>query len=394
MAVNEKSHRIQFRRDLAVFQVSFYEDAARTIPATPIDIGQYPAYTIYDTHNVAVQSGIGQPISTPGTYKVEFLVPADAHLSYEEKRWRIEWMLVNTDNRQFDFIEAFDVRDEVITASENREQKYITLCDRPYRALWRTTKRPHELVLTIYQGTSNTIVEQSSLNVGISFAHEGDSVVFYRDVPQGTLRANQKYSLIWEERDDQFSVPEFTFMGLTSITPSLFSQVTSVRMLIDKFQKRLNTVQAYEDSDIVEYIEQGTALVNAGYPTTFYPLGATPQPLNVFVILMSAWWGLQAQNLLEVDLAFNFSGQTVTLDYDHTSALADVAGRWNDFISTNLPPAKMAIVRASQPFGVTAGRAYRNSSQFLTYKVASFNGANGFSSDNYLSIMTRMGLLW
>jgi hypothetical protein len=394
MAINNTSKRIFQRKNLATFQTTFWEDANQTVPVTPLDITLYPAYTIYDINNFAVQSGVGQPVSTPGTYKAEYLVPADAPLSWDEKRWRIEWIVVSTENRQFDMIEEFDVRDEVQTQSTHREQRYVTLWNQDFRTILRLTNEPAELTVNVYQGVSNTIVDSASLNIGIKKSIEGDSIVYYHDIPSSALGQNQKFSIIWSIRDTTTSVAEFTYMSLSSITPSVLAQVTSVRMLIDKFQKRLGTVQAYEESDIVEYLERGSELVNAGFPTTWYTFGAMPTTLNIFVILMAAWYGLQAQSLLETDLGFNFTGQTVTLDYDHASAISDVAGRWSDFISTNMPAAKMAVVRASRQAGTTAGRAYRNSSQFLTYKVASYGGSTSPTSDNYLGMMTRMGLLW
>jgi hypothetical protein len=44
-------------------------------------------------------------------------------------------------------------------------------------------------------------------------------------------------------------------------------------MLIDKFQVRVGRLQAYEDSDLLEYITQGLRVVNSKYPTTNYTIG-------------------------------------------------------------------------------------------------------------------------
>src|SRR5271166_3543645 len=106
-SITNMAVRIQQRNELAIFQVTFYTDASHTTPLLPVDSTLYPSYTIYDLNNVAVQSGVGQAVATPGMYKAEFLVPINAPLSNDEKRWRIEWILVSTDNRQVTFVEEF-----------------------------------------------------------------------------------------------------------------------------------------------------------------------------------------------------------------------------------------------------------------------------------------------
>jgi hypothetical protein len=85
------------------------------------------------------------------------------------------------------------------------------------------------------------------------------------------------------------------------------------------------------------------------------------------------------------------TGQTVTLDYDHAGHIADIAGKWEEFINKNLPPAKMAIVRATSAVGTVAGRGYRPYQPMFTYKVSSsnINQVGGLAAQ-----LTTMGLLW
>lgn len=393
MAIQNKTQRIFYRNETSNFQVSFFADVANTIPLIPIDVGLYPAYTIYDLNNVAIQSGIGNAYVSPGTYKVDFLVPADAPLSYDDKRWRIEWQIVTDSNRQVDFVEEFDVRDLAITASKHREQKYITLSGKDFRSILRLTKRPAEVNLDVFlSGSENKIVNNVSVTGGqIIEVVEGDSYIYYYDIPGSVLQGNTGYSMIWNIRETATDITQFIYQNLSTVTPNVLEQITSVRMLIDKFQKRLGSYQSYEDSDINEYLKRGSELVNSSYPTTYYQFGYLPTTLNTFIIMMASWYGLQAQGLLEVDLGFSFSGQTVTLDYDHSGAIADIAGRWSEYVEKNLAPAKMSLVRRSSPVGTVAGRGYRYSDMYnLTYKVASWKGGPG----NIMSQMNHLGLLW
>lgn len=399
MAITNKTPRVFYRKENNVFRVSFFADVNKTIPLVPIDIGLYPAFTIYDINDVVVQSGVGQPEASPGTYKVEFLVPSDAPLSYDGKRWRIEWVLVSVDNNQFDFVEEFDVRDVVITASTHREQKFITLCSNPTQMMVRRTRRPYNLSVGVYPMGSGNIPPVATANLsggGIVESVDGDSYIYSITIPGSALSmGNTSYNILWSVQETASDVPQFLYQNLTSVTPNALMMVTSVRMLIDKFQKRLGTVQAYEDSDIIEYLQRGTELVNSVYPTTYYNLGYTPGGFNVFTVLFAAWYGLNAQQILEIDLGFSFSGQTVTLDYDHASGLADVMGRWSEFINQNLPALKMSTIRRTSAVGAVAGRGYRINSPFaFTYKIGSNFLLDNGSANNVVGQLNHLGLLF
>jgi hypothetical protein len=396
MSIKNESTRIHLRKDTAVFRVTFFSDVAQTVAVTPLDVTQYPAYSIYDPNNSLVQSGVGQPEASPGKYKAEFVIPHDAPLSQDLSRWRIEWVMVDVNSRQFDFVEEFDVKDTVITTSETREQKFITLVGQDTRVILRQSRKPFEISLDVLRATNlnDVIVTNATLGTAVTDIREavdGDSIVYYFDIP-GNLIPNQcqTFSVIWKIRDAVTEPNQFVYQVLTAITPQVLAEVTAVRMLIDKLQKRLGTVQAYEDSDIVEYLGRATDLINATYPTTFFHFGGIPPVLTTYHVLMAAWYGLQAQYILNVELGFSFSGQTVTLDYDQASGLADIAGRWNDFIKEGLAQAKMSIVRRTSAVGTVSGRGYRYTGLHnYVYKVSS-----GTGSANIIGTLTNLGLLW
>jgi len=393
MTTTTDNHRIFLRGETANFVINFFEDAAGTIPAIPLDVSQYPAYEIFDINNNVVQSGLGTPEVSPGRYKTDFIVPPGAPLSNDLDRWRIEWTMVTTTNRQVDYVEEFDIKDTVITASETREQKFITLSGETYRAMLRLPEVPEQVTLNIYNSVSDIKLASaiSGVTNGIQETSDGDSIVYYYNFPASKAGMNCFFSLVWGVQNTLAEPLSFHYQSLTAITPSVLNFITCLRMLLDKMQKRLGTVQAYEDSDLVEYSIRGQELVNSVYPTTFYHLGSMPQQLTVFHLLYSAWYGIQAQRLLNVELGFNFSGQTTTLDFDQSSGLADVASSWNDFLQENLGAAKQGILRASSPVGTVAGRQYRyNSWNNYTYKIASFpQGAN-----NMIGQLQTLGLLF
>lgn len=394
MPTQSDNNRLFLRGETASFQVTFFEDAAGTIPVVPFDAGLYPAYEIFDPNNNVVQSGLGTPEVSPGRYKADFIVPPDAKLSNDLDCWRIEWVMVGTDERQVDFVEEFSIKDTVITASETREQKFITLAGEDYRAMLRLPHEAAEVALDVFaSGATTKLVNNAMTGVtgGIQSAADGDSIVYFYDLLNSVYAPNCFLSLIWKVREGLLEPQTFQYQSLTAVTPSTLNLVTCLRMLLDKFQKRLGTIQSYEDSDLTEYLIRGHELVNSVYPTTFYGFGFMPAALTTYHLLFSAWYGLQAQRLLEVDLGFDFSGQTVTMTYDHASGIADVASAWNDYIRETLPAAKQGVVRATSSVGTVAGRGYRyNSLQNFSYKIASF--PQGFP--NVIGQLQSLGILF
>jgi len=395
MAIKNETNRIFLRGETAKFIVHFYEDAGQTTPVIPIDSAKYPYYAIYDCNNELVQTGVGIPEITVGRYRAELIVAFDAPLSNDQNRWRVEWSIISTDNRQIDFVESFDVKDTVITASESREMKYITLIGNPYRTMLRLPEQPFEVALDVFKtGNFSTKVINNMTSVmanGIKLAPSGDSMVYYYDIDASILKQPTNFDIIWKTRNTVSEPQALVYQNLAVITPKTLMLITCLRMLIDKLQKRLGVVQAYEDSDIVEYLLRGAELVNAHYPTTYFGYQMIPQALTVHHLLYSGWYALQAQGLLNVELGFSFSGQSVTLDYDQSGGLAELAGRWQEFLNTTLAPAKMSLVRRNSPVGTVAGRQYRITDiNLFTFKVSSMQGG----TNQILSQMTTLGLLF
>ena len=395
MPIQNETNRIFLRGDTATFVVHFYEDAGRTIPVVPIDSAKYPLYTIYDINNELIQTGIGIAEVTPGRYRADYIIPFDAPLSNDRSRWRIEWTIVSIDNRQIDFVEEFDIKDTVISASETREQKFISLTGSPYRTILRLPTQPFEVALDVYLASNidQKVVDNvtTMLANGIKLSPDGDSMVYYYDIDGSVLNQCSSFAIIWKIRNTQFEPQQFIYQNLTVITPKVLILVTCLRMLIDKLQKRLGIVQAYEDSDLVEYLARGAELVNSGYPTTFFSFNMMPSALTVHHLLYSGWYALQAQGLLSTELAFSFSGQTVTLDYDQSGGLADIASRWQEFLTNTLPAAKMALIRRNSPVGTVAGRQYRITDiNLFTFKTSSSQGG----TNQIMTQMTTLGLLF
>lgn len=383
---------IFYRNALSTFRAGFYSDVAQTTPIIPIN-SDYPKYSIYDPSGVEILAGTGSPGVGAGVWQAQLMLDENLALTTPEERYKITWVMVNANNQQFTFSQEFELFDHVVSEPENREQKYVTLAGQAVRLRITLDHEPDDLGVALFQGNDESNVLFSAPKTSLTKVRNGNEYTFFVDLPASTTLINQKYSIIWKTRRTLTDTEQFTFQSMSAIGPATMNLITSVRMLIDKFQKRLGTVQAYEDSDIVEYLERGGELVNAQFPITYYSFGNMPSALNVYHIMLSSWYALNAQQLLEIDLGFDFSGQSVTLNYDHASALADVMSRWQEFIKENLTAAKTSILNATGSVGTSAGRGYRLT-QNMTYKVASLGTSGTVTPSSVIGQMNTLGLLW
>lgn len=410
---SNQSARILTRGEESAFKVSFFADDNQTTPLLPID-PTYPSYTIYDTSGSPIQTGVGALLQ-PGQYQAAFQVPKDAPLSYfgqapqkfndegqgmdltaNDARYRIEWQIVTNANQQVNFVEEFDVRDVAVTQSLGRELQYLVLAGDPLRIPYRVTALPTKTTLRfVVRGQEANPVAQAQLDLSlpagqqgnINWAKDGDSYVMWFDINPSVTAPNTCYMALWTIQETTYSIPVTEWSIITAISTNLLPLMTHLRMLIDKFQKRLGRLQAYEDSDLLEYLAEGLRLVNLSYPTTGYSMNAVPDDFQSLILLAAGWYALKAQGILFAELNINFSGQSVTLGIDSAGAIDSAASAMMQQFNTTIGPAKMAYVRR-QGMGTVAGRAYSYRNMYnYTYRISTGN------SSALLTTLTKIGLL-
>jgi len=300
--------RTVYRGNLVRFDASFVD----SIPLVP-KLG-YPQYTIYNPSNNAIQSGTATSLGS-GIWRVEFFVPLDAELSLDkEPDWRIEWNFVTTSNRQVNQTENYFVLDEVTLEEGGREQKFICLGDRPYLAKTVFPVEVYDLRLDIIDRVTNEVLAENIQISDMTKRTNGQFHSYEYQVPN--MPVAKEYVALWTVTDQPTSTPRFSYQVISSLSIQTLAMIPEVRMLIDKFQKGMGTIQGYEDSDIYEYIKQGADVINKNHPFTNWPVQISGSPLFMFGhmwIMAAAWYGLTAQHLCEGDMAFNFCIDPETL---------------------------------------------------------------------------------
>jgi hypothetical protein len=385
-----------------VFRMAFWEDQERNIPLVPFDAARYPSYVVFDPNGTTIQTGRAEVDGTTPNYKVPFTPAVDALLTNDDRRWRIDWFMLTESGRSVQSSELFDMRDVDITETEVKELKYLALDGAKKRMRLPLPKRPTSLTLQVSDANSQTtllplpaVFPPSGPNPSLTEIQEGDRYVYVYDVAPGLLLGGvdgKTYRADWTVLQTPTSEEDNIFQIIEVPPPAILQFFPALRMGIDKFQKQRHTLQAYQDSDVYEYLRRGLQIVN-GYDPVHLTWNQTTVPSQVqpYWLLASMWWGLNAQQGLEIDLSFGFSGQSVTLDYDHASALEGYGAKMMDFINTKFGPLKKQLYRSRSSVGAYSGRSLRRSGVNNYVFQISHDQSPGVS--NFLGILTQIGLI-
>lgn len=392
------------RKASHVFRQGFFQEdmtgsgsGSCDIPLVPLDASRYPSFQVVDINGQIVSAGLATVDGTAGNYRVEFFCPADAPISNDDRRWRLEWFFIDEDNRQVHKVTEFDVRDPDITASEVRDLKLMAMACQEFRVFIRELKRPYSIRLDVMNaGNPDELIAENVLFPGsgsgnqtlLTETADSETFVYHYTIPIDLLRAGYTYQAVWQISETISTAPQFAFQIIEVPQPTILQFFPSLRMVIDKYQKRRELLQAYQDSDIYEYLLRGIEIVNGWHPLTSYTMTSLPSPLIPFWLLAGQLWGLNAQHLLETDLQFDFSGQTVTLNYDHTGNLDTAIQRATSFLADNLTKTKTPLFRRASGVGAFAGKPYRfNALHNFTYPISNFG------SNDFLTLISNIGLL-
>ena len=349
--------RIIYRGRAYTFKQSFLDSNGDPLV---VKDATYPRYSIYDLDSNEIETGTAFETADPGWYGVRFQSRDDAPLSTDESGWRIEWLFIDEDDVYYHKIEDFDLADETISAAEEISQQFIFLASKENRLTLRLFTDPFSILLTIYDsaGTATSIEAIEYPGIDIDKITDGDSFVFAYKLAKNILTEGNNYSAMWEVLELPDSTPDYIWQKIVAVHWRVLNMIPNLRMLIDKIQKKYGTVQSYTDADLTNYIEQGLSMLNGWFPLSEYSYTTLPNTLSIFHLLMSACYGLNAQFMLELDSAFSFSGQAVTLDYDRTGGIESTITRLMDYVTNNLSKAKTAIIRSTS-LGTVAVRPYR-----------------------------------
>jgi hypothetical protein len=408
------------------FAVAFFEDSDRTQPIVPGDPSKYPAYDIRDPDNNSVQTGVGVASSGAGYWLTQpWSVPMDAPLSTPEKYvsqalpdgnvpdgtarfWRVDWVIADVAGRELQYSESFEVLALPTTVSKDRSQVYAVPAGKTARVSIRSPATYDSIDFELSKSTTPekptlTIADVQNMDLGdpydaskINRQRDGETFVYFVDLDASNFTKAVDYQVMWTTRDSVVSEYDYLHQQIYCFDRRWLNYTKPVYMLIDRLQKAADTYQAYTQGDVIEYLRRAMDMLNAWHPAnTNWTISTFPSgQMDPYLVVMASIYALQAQYLLEGELSANFSGQTITLDWDHTGMLDGMISKLQEFMN-NMPQGggfsvvKEAWYRRMNPVGVVAVRPYRWSSRG-TYV---FKASSGTGASQVIELLSGFGLL-
>lgn len=341
------------RNEVAQFTAGFYTDKTKSTPIIPIS-ESYPTFAIKSPSGDIIYSGTAVAYSTPGTYRILWTIPNEAQLSTDLDNWVVEWTMVSNNNRQLFYKENFQVVDSRVETPTDKSIIQVVPSHKSFRICNYFETDPEEIQLDIYPATNTETpiktITKDSLNGPVN---EEGHIGYYTDITDGLAQGD--YLVMWSYRNTVLSEVSREFKTLRSIRTTVLRYCDQLRILIDRFQKRLSAPNSYSDSDLIEFLYKGCDSTNQWYPANNPPINwdtVDGLGMGVYVIAWAALWALRSQHLLETDLSFSFSGLSTSLDYDRTGNLDSAIQGLMDFINNGLSKAKTALARSANVGGV------------------------------------------
>lgn len=144
-----------------------------------------------------------------------------------------------------------------------------------------------------------------------------------------------------------------SMFNLWSVTPRMLAATLALENWVNK--SKIDAVVpglAYTQVDLLSYLERGLNLFNSYPPQLMTFTGTNMQgPVYEMWLLCASYYCLAAQIGAEGALAFDFSGQAVTLNVDRTASLESMLGRVEGLMSTQIPLTKKLLAK----YGINGG---------------------------------------
>jgi hypothetical protein len=152
------------------------------------------------------------------------------------------------------------------------------------------------------------------------------------------------------------------------ITPAVLGAASQLEDFINKARVE-NVIPEldYTQADLVQYLHRGLALFNSYGAHISAFTGTNMQgPILDAWLLCASYYALASQLQAEGALAFDFSGQTVSLNIDRTPAIESALGRVEGMLEQQVKPLKKLLSKAGALSGDgSAGGRYIDGSRSL-----------------------------
>ena len=317
--------------------------------------GNPPKYEIKTPKKQVFLTGDGNKGEEDNFYEIPMTIPAKAPSSSVDFPWSIVWLYKTYTKEMF-----FDVRDPGATDDDiyQRELSKFVLANMDYRGRLVIPERPEDVSCSLFKKEDPIIKE---IDVEIGDHRLGTELI--TEIDKKYLTPGEDIVIWFTEIQNYFQILHVTPVSMLPI-------LSKIRFMIDRILKTMQEPQVYLDSELNASLYGGIEYINAWNPLTEWNIMDFPTALTPFLVYAGGWYALNSQYMLESDLAFGYSGQAVSLDYDRTGPIESEIGRLQEIMSEHLTKAKVNVLRKVQgtvgltnsglgPVGMTVRRNLR-----------------------------------
>tara|TARA_B100000214_G_scaffold357534_2_gene317201 strand:+ start:2581 stop:3783 length:1203 start_codon:yes stop_codon:yes gene_type:complete len=309
-----------------------------------------------DTERSIIDNGIATPDLDPGSWQINLTIP---YLDLKESaKFQTVWTIVDEDGA------THTVKDFIVIepAADNRESDTVYVkrnADGSYLDI--------NLPFSFFPATGDKLYVSCYLNNVAEF--EEVEVRDYAGAPFKFTSTNSSCNLQIKDLFQPKKLEPYTFMArleraggsmpkMTSqsvwvVTPQVIMAANQLEAYINKARVQ-NVIPSleYTIGDLVTYLYRGLNMLNQLPPhiTGFTGMNMQGHLLENWV-QCAGYYALGAQLQAEGALAFDFSGQTVSLNVDRTPSIEGALGRIESYIESHIRPYKKMLIKA----GVTGG---------------------------------------
>lgn len=302
----------------------------------------YPKVRLYDVDSDIVFEATAAFVSL-GNYQLEITLP---NFGYEStQQLRLVWVFRDSSNNKYKNTDVVIVEPN----SLKRDTDLFTISGVDTKADFVIPESVSSNDLTVSLFDRNVFVTNLSVNVS-SNGVDRTQVDF--TLPQLSTKL-ENFLVICKVARSGARIPKNYSYKLWHVTPSVVNQISLIEDFVNKSRIENTIVELeYTHADIMSALKNGLAHFNSLSPqlTSFNGLNMQGSIGNAWFIC-SCWYLIHAQRLAEGNVAFDYSGQGVSLNVDRTAHLDTLLGALDTRIQDAVVPLKKLLVKA----GIVSG---------------------------------------
>ncbi len=298
----------------------------------------FPKVTLLDQDKSVIAQYNAVPTATPGQWESAIVLPELGVTQTTE--YRLRWRCLSSDGEKYQFFDNLlvdpkaDRRDSeiVLLTGDTIAEFSVPLSYTP--AMNGTYQ--------IYSGNNEQLLSPKSLadaDVTVNAGFDRTAIL----IPAIDIPPSLKPNLLMLRATVRGRPKSYSFK-YWNITPQIALAMTLVEDFLNKSRiENIIPELEYTSGDLVGYLERGLYMFNmTGMPTGFTGTNMQGMLLDAWIIC-TTYWALGAQLMAEGSLAFDFSGQGVSLNVDRTPQLDSALGRIEARIQDTVVPLKKQI---------------------------------------------------